>query len=85
MAQQLVEQLRLIHRGREFHFVSYEGARAKSKRTEPDTEPSWWLMSSGTRWEVMPFDPASDEAEIEEALTDWLDEHVFQSRKKRGS
>ena len=84
MAKPPVEQRRLQHRGREFHFVSYDGIPANPKRAQSATGPAWWLMSAGTRWEVMPFDRERDEAEVDRALTAWLDEHVFRSLSKRG-
>ncbi len=79
MSRLLVEQRRLRYRGREFHFVSYDGVPANPKRSQPATEPAWWLMSAGTRWEVMPFHPGRDAAELDSAFTAWLDEHVFQT------
>jgi hypothetical protein len=36
-------------------------------------------MSAGTRWEVMPFHPGHDEADLDRAFMAWLDTHVFQS------
>ncbi|UCF40486.1 MAG: hypothetical protein JSW43_12270 [Gemmatimonadota bacterium] len=77
MSRALVEQRRLHYRGREFHFVSYDGVPANPKQGRPATGPAWWLMSSGKRWEVMPFYPGRDEAELDLAFTAWLDEHAF--------
>ena len=77
MSRQLVEQHRMHHRGREFHFVSYEGQPANDKRGQPATGPAWWLMGAGTRWEVMPFEPGQDEAELEGAFRVWLDANAF--------
>lgn len=71
------EQHRLVHRGREFHFVSYDGTPANAKRGQPATTPAWWLMSAGTRWEVMPYHPGWDAAELDRAFAEWLDAHVF--------
>jgi len=79
MSRPIVEQRRLMYRGREFHFVSYEGLPANVKRAQPATEPAWWLMSAGTRWEVMPFQPGRDEHELDRAFAAWLDRHVFQA------
>lgn len=79
MAKPLAEQRRLNHRGREFHFVSYDGLPANPKRSQLATAPAWWLMSAGTRWEVIPFQPERDDAELERALTAWLDKHAFAS------
>jgi hypothetical protein len=74
-----VEQRRLLYRGREFHFVSYDGLPANPKRAQPATAPAWWLMSVGTRWEVMPFLPGREPGELDRGFTEWLDAHVFGS------
>jgi hypothetical protein len=79
MSRSLAEQRRLQHRGREFHFVSYDGIPANPKRAQLATAPAWWLMSAGTRWEVMPFETGRDEADLDRDLIAWLDEHVFVS------
>jgi hypothetical protein len=79
MTRPVVEQRRLLYRGREFHFVSYEGLPANAKRHQPATLPAWWLMSAGTRWEVMPFEPGPDARALDSAFTAWLDAHAFGS------
>lgn len=84
MGRPLVEQRRLRYRGRDFHFVSYDGLPANAKRGQPATAPAWWLMNSGTRWEVMPFDPSQDAEELDRAFTAWLDAHVFRSLDEGG-
>ena len=84
MSRPVVEQRRLQYRGREFHFVSYDGLPASTKRAQPATMPAWWLMSAGRRWEVMPFHPGRDVAELDRAFTAWLDAHVFQSLDESG-
>ncbi len=84
MSRPVVEQRRVQYRGREFHFVSYDGLPANAKREQPATTPAWWLMSSGTRWEVMPFQPGRDAEELDRAFTEWLDEHVFRSPDESG-
>ena len=85
MSRPTVEQRRLLYRGREFHFVSYDGLPANVKRLQPATLPAWWLMSAGTRWEVMPFYPGRDQAELDHAFTAWLDAHVFRSADETGA
>ena len=82
MSRPVVQQRRLYHRGRTFHFVSYDGVPANPKRAQAATEPAWWLMSGGRRWEVMPFHPGRDEAELDRAFTAWLDAHAFQGLTK---
>lgn len=84
MSRSLVQQRRLRYRGRDFHFVSYDGLPANAKQGRPATEPAWWLMGSGTRWEVMPFDPERDAEELDRAFTAWLDAHVFGPQEENG-
>lgn len=84
MSRPLVEQRRLRYRGREFHFVSYDGLPANAKRAQAATAPAWWLMSAGTRWEVMPFHPGRDAAELDRAFMAWLDTHAFRSLDESG-
>ena len=79
-----VEQRRLVYRGREFHFVSYDGLPANAKRAQLATAPAWWLMSTGTRWQVMPFRPGEAQQELDRQFTDWLDTHVFCSPEAGG-
>jgi hypothetical protein len=71
------EQRRLTHRGREFHFVSYEGRIANARRQETALPPMWCLMSEGKRSPVMPQIVGQDPAALDRALIAWLDEHVF--------
>jgi hypothetical protein len=77
MSKFAVEQRRITHRGTAFHFVSYDGHPGNPKRDQPATEPAWYLMREGRRWEVMPHRPGQDDMELDRALTRWLDEHVF--------
>lgn len=77
MSRLAVEQVRLLHRGRSFHFVSYEGQPGNPKRDLPPTEPAWFLMNDGTRWKVMPFEPRQDRDELDRRFAAWLDAHVF--------
>lgn len=71
------EQRRLTHRGREFHFVSYEGRPANERRGESALPPMWYLMSEGKRSPVMSQVPGQEPAALDRALIGWLDEHVF--------
>lgn len=77
VTRHVVEQRRLTYRGREFHFVSYDGLPANPKKQQAATGPAWWLMSAGTRWKVMPFQPGRTPGELDLAFTAWLDTHVF--------
>ncbi len=70
-------QFHLKHRGREFHFVSYE-ARAANPRTGEGAMPAtWFLMSAGKRWPVVTQVPDEDPDAVVFALSSWLDSHVF--------
>jgi hypothetical protein len=84
MSKFTAEQRRLVYRGREFHFVSYEGQRANPKRDLPATQPTWFLMSAGKRWEVMPHQPGQEREELDCLLTAWLEAHVFHTRPENG-
>jgi hypothetical protein len=77
MSSYKIEQRRLTHRGREFHFVSYDGQPADLKNNHPAAPPTWFLMSGGKRRAVMPQDPALDIPEVDRRLTSWLDAHAF--------
>lgn len=84
MSKHAVEQRRLTYRGREFHFVSYEGRPANPKRDQPATVAAWWLMSAGTRWEVMPYRAGQPEDELDRLFTEWLEAHVFRPDAEGG-
>jgi len=83
MSKPQTEQRRLEYRGREFHFVSFDGIPENVKRGQPATLPAWWLMSAGTRWEVMPFRVGQDPKDLDRAFTAWLDTHVFGAMQRR--
>ena len=71
-----VEQRQLIYRGRTFHFVSYDGQTEDLKKGRPASPPSWFLMNSGTRWEVMPHSPGQDPVELDSQLLKWLERTI---------
>jgi len=77
MTSYKIEQRHLAYRGREFHFVSYDGTLANPAKQEPATVATWFLMSAGKRWAVMPHQRGQDEAEVDRLLTQWLEKHVF--------
>ena len=66
-----VQQRQIIHRGRTFHFVSYEDQRAP---WAPDAgwSANWYLMSAGTRWEVMPQVAGEAPEDTDRRLLEWL-------------
>jgi len=71
------EQRRLAHRGRRFHFISYDAQDADPKQKLLAMPATWYLESSGKRWPAIPHVPELPEAELEAQLAAWLEEHVF--------
>jgi hypothetical protein len=72
-----VEQYRVVHEGRDFHFVSYEARPANERRGEEAFPPMWFLMNAGRRVPVIPHTPGEPFEELEPRFRAWLDEHVF--------
>jgi hypothetical protein len=71
------QQRRLKHRGREFHFVSYDGQPADVKTARPASQSMWFLIASGKRWVSVPFEAGQDEVGLDQALVGWLEANVF--------
>jgi hypothetical protein len=71
------QQHRLVHRGRSFHFVSYEGQPADPKRLRLEVEAAWYVMLGGKRWIVGPQVAGAEPSELDRWFGEWLDEHVF--------
>jgi hypothetical protein len=71
----VVEQRRIAHRGRDFHFVSYEGRVDKATKTQES--PMWFLMSGGKRWQVMEQQQGQPSENIDRMLVGWLDKNIF--------
>ena len=69
-----IEQRQITFRGRVFHFVSYDGARGGQVKVA--TAPAWFLMSEGTRWEVMPHDENQAPEDVDRQLTAWLERTI---------
>ncbi len=70
------EQHSLAHNGRTFHFISYEGQGASASQGVAATPPSWFLVSAGKRWQVMPQVPDQTEEDLNRQLAEWLDVNV---------
>ncbi len=77
MSNYKTDQCRLLHRGREFHFVSYEAHEANPARNEVGAPAMWFLMRAGHRHAVMPQVVGQELPERDRQLTDWLDAEVF--------
>ena len=75
MSQYVCEQRRVAHKGRDFHFVSYEGDVDKATKTQGPA--MWFLMSSGKRWAVCEQVRGQASEELDAQLVKWLDRHIF--------
>jgi hypothetical protein len=80
MSSYKTDQHHLVHRGREFHFVSYEACLANPRTGEAAMPATWYLMSAGKRWPVFAQLPDQDPEMVIAALTQWLDRNVFAAR-----
>jgi hypothetical protein len=77
MSSYKTDQHHLVHRGRAFHFVSYEARQANPRTGEAAMPATWFLMSAGKRWPVVAALPDEDPGKLIAALTRWLDHNVF--------
>lgn len=71
------EQRRLDHRGRIYHFISYEAREANATKKQDAQPASWYLVSSGNRWPAVPLVPEQPQADLDAALAAWLDATVL--------
>jgi hypothetical protein len=76
MSSYKIEQRRLTYRGKQFHFVSYDGL-TKPAKDETQAPAGWFLMRAGKRWAVMPQEVGEEEAALDIRLMAWIDENVF--------
>ena len=77
MSRHPILQLRVTHRGREFHFVSYEPIVTPANRMLAPSPWTWYLMNEGKRLEVMPHSPDQSPEELEQELVLWLESYVY--------
>jgi hypothetical protein len=66
------EQRHLFVRGRDFHFVTYDGQPANERRGEAAVPPMWFLMGPAKRWPVMPHVVGQSDEDVEKAMMSWL-------------
>ena len=66
------QQRHLSIRGRDFHFVSYEGGPVRRREGEPIIPAMWYLMVEGRRCAALPWDPAQSLADVDRALERWV-------------
>jgi hypothetical protein len=71
------EQHNVTHRGRTFHFVSYEATDANPARQVEALPDTWFLVSSGHRWPAVPHVPDLAAPELDAQLIAWLERVVF--------
>jgi len=71
------EQHRVTIRGRELHFVAYEGIPANPRRGYPAVPPTWYLMSWGKRHKVMEYLIGQPVEERDAALRKWAEENAL--------
>lgn len=74
------DQHHIVHRGRRFHFVSYEACQANPRTGQVAMPATWFLMSAGKRWPVAAQIPDQNPEAVVTALTRWLDQNVFATR-----
>ena len=77
MSSHKVEQRRLSHRGREFHFVSYEAQVANERRGQPAIPAMWYLMNEGKRRPVMEQVPGMAIEDLDRALLAWVEAEIY--------
>jgi hypothetical protein len=77
MAGYKTDQCRIVHRGKEFHFVSYEGQAPNEAKGIVETPPSWYLMRAGHRHEVMPQVDGQEETDRDRQLGEWIESFIF--------
>ncbi|MGE0443490.1 MAG: hypothetical protein AB7L66_18670 [Gemmatimonadales bacterium] len=77
-------QCHVSHRGRVFHFVSYEGRQANPTRAIEALPAMWFLMSAGRRFSVVPECLEETAEGRDTRLAEWLDANVFLNQPKAG-
>ena len=83
MSSYKFEQRRLTHRGREFHFVSYDAQLANERRGEIAMPPMWYLMNEGKRRPVMEQTMGMPVEDIDRALLQWVESEVYGTGARR--
>ena len=77
------QQRHLTINDRGFHFVSYEGRPANTKRGELGFPAMWYLMVEGRRCPVLPHDAELSEPELDDALTAWVEANAIGSEQSQ--
>ena len=66
-----------MHRGRQFHFVSYDATPANERRGEEAVPAMWYLMNEGKRHQAILLRKEQDPEELDRELVDWLGREIF--------
>lgn len=66
-----------MHRGRQFHFVSYDATPANERRGEEAVPAMWYLMNEGKRHQAILLRKEQDPEELDRELIDWLGREIF--------
>ena len=77
MSSHKTDQHHVIHRGRKYHFVSYEARLPNPKTGDAGLPATWFLIRAGKRWPAFPELPDQDPEAIFSAFTTWLDDNVL--------
>jgi hypothetical protein len=77
MGQPAVPQRRVLHRGREFHFVAYPATPGNISRKQEPVPAGWFLMMAGRRRLVVPEVAGQPVSDLEGQLVAWLDAYAF--------
>ena len=64
-------------RGRDFHFVSYEGRPANVRRGEEAAPAMWYLMVEGHRCPALLWEQSQSLDEVDRDLAKWAADHAF--------
>lgn len=77
MSSHKPQQRHLIIRGRDFHFVSYQGSTGNPQRAQLPFPAMWYLMVEGRRCPVLPYEVGRSLAEVDAALTEWAEDNAI--------
>lgn len=71
------QQRHLTIRGRDYHFVSYEGHPADARKQLTSAPSMWFLMVEGRRFPVFPCEPSQPLLEVDAALSVWVEDNAL--------
>ena len=77
MSSHKPQQRHLTIRGRDFHFVSYQGSAGNPQRAQLPFPAMWYLMVEGRRCPVFPYEATRSLAEVDAALTEWAEDNAM--------